>query len=214
MANNITEPYDPYGVPIEMREMQQAWGWLLALGIALLVLGIVAIAFPNYAAFETLNLPAVFGWLLVCAGFIHALVAVSGSKKLGGWMSVAFTFLLAIVMVVAGAWLILVPLKGALTLTVFLSFYFFTEGIVRIASSLDDATPSVHRRWQIFSGALSIVLGWLLWSGWPSTAPWAVGVVLGVDFIICGFVFLVASVAIKELKNQRVAAPVTGKFVH
>jgi uncharacterized membrane protein HdeD (DUF308 family) len=40
--------------------------------------------------------------------------------------------------------------------------------------------------WALASGIISLVLGFLTWTGLPSTAGWALGFVVGVDMVAHG----------------------------
>lgn len=59
------------------REIVQYWGWFLAFGIALLVLGIVAVVRSVRATVATMLF---FGWLLVIASAIEVVQAVTSSR--------------------------------------------------------------------------------------------------------------------------------------
>ena len=53
-------------------EMKRSWGWFFAMGVILIVLGLVAISFSFVA---TLASVVTFGWLLVLSGAVQAIHA-------------------------------------------------------------------------------------------------------------------------------------------
>jgi len=55
-----------------VHELRRNWGWLLALGIVLIVLG--GIALIDSVAFSVISI-IFFGWVLICAGIVEAVQA-------------------------------------------------------------------------------------------------------------------------------------------
>jgi uncharacterized membrane protein HdeD (DUF308 family) len=81
------------------------------------------------------------------------------------------------------------PLLGVMTMTILLMFFFFFEGIIKIGLAL-DIRPAEGWGWLAFSGLTAIILAALIWSGWPGSAFWVIGLLLGIDMIFFGTALL------------------------
>jgi len=55
--------------------------------------------------------------------------------------------------------------------------------------------------WILFDGIVTLILAYMIWRPFPSSATWAVGTLLGVNLIVSGFTRLMYSAeARKSLK--------------
>jgi uncharacterized membrane protein HdeD (DUF308 family) len=57
--------------------------------------------------------------------------------------------------------------------------------------------------WLLVSGAISLLLGLMIWNQWPVSGLWAVGILVGANLISTGVSLIVLASAIKELTLQR-----------
>jgi len=69
--------------------------------------------------------------------------------------------------------------------TILLTAYFLVEGVVEIFMGF-RLRPESNWGWVIASGVVSLLLAGLLWVNWPSSAAWAVGLLLGVALLSSG----------------------------
>jgi uncharacterized membrane protein HdeD (DUF308 family) len=99
------------------REIAQYWGWFLAFGIALLLLGIAAVVRSITATVATMLF---FGWLLIIASAIEIVQAV----MVGHWVGFFHHLLAAILFGVIGVVLTARPLISAEALTVVMAVFF------------------------------------------------------------------------------------------
>jgi uncharacterized membrane protein HdeD (DUF308 family) len=153
-------------------------GWLLVLGIAQIMAGTMAFAIPIVASFAAV---AIFGAvLLVTATFqlIHAF-------EIGTWPRSAWYGLGGVLYAIAGLFVIAFPLGGALTLAVLLAILFIADGALRVVFALSVST-AVGPGWFLAAGCCNILVGVFLSIGWPYTALWITGLLLGVNLIITG----------------------------
>src|SRR5690242_14425541 len=171
------------------------WKLFLAQGAVMMVLGLLAVAVPHLA---TLAVEIFVGWLFFVAGIFRA-VSVWHSRQMPGF---AWSLLTALLSVVLGLILILRPLAGVLTLTMVLVAFFIVEGI---ASILGAIRHSQHLRswvWVLFSGVVDLLLAWLIWAGWPSSADWAIGLLVGINMIFFGLSLVMTALAARVMGNQ------------
>lgn len=177
--------------------------WLKVLGAILIAAGVLAIALPLAA---TLEVTMIVGALLVVTGVLQCFFSV----KSFSWGHFLVTLIVGGAMVAAGAFILWNPIDGAVDLTIALSALFCIQGMFQLALAFHlsrhrhevnwiprPTTPSlvmvgpVRQQfatigWTAFSGAASLVLGALIVLTLPSSAAWAVGTLVGVNFIFVG----------------------------
>jgi uncharacterized membrane protein HdeD (DUF308 family) len=147
-------------------------------GVLAIVLGAVAIVVPAVASVGT----AIFiGWILVIASGFQ--VADAFAVGLRGRM--VLRLLLAILTFAAGLYLLVAPLAGVFTLTVMLVIWFVATGTARLAIGLAElGVPGAGM--TAVSGALKLLLGVLIAEELPSSADWAIGLLVGLDLVFSG----------------------------
>lgn len=163
-----------------MQPLRQHWGLFLAEGIILVILGLAAILLPAVA---TLTIAIFLGWLLLISGVVGLATTLIMRSAPGFSWSLLSAFLAIIV----GIALIAFPLSGAISLTILLIVFFWVEGVATILFAFD------HRRelsgrwgWMLLSGVVDLVLGIVLLTGFPGSALWAIGLLLGINMIFGG----------------------------
>ncbi len=164
--------------------LQKSPGWILFQGILLVVLGSLAIVFPLVA---TIAIEQVFAALLLIAGG-YSLATALGRKNQRIAHRV-ITTLWALLTLVTGLLLVFAVVAGAKMLTILLGSYFAAQGIVTILAALKFRGSSAL--WIMsFSGVVSLVLAYMIFSGFPGTAGWALGLLLGINLIFTGASFI------------------------
>ncbi len=160
--------------------LHQHWKLYLAEGIALVILGFVAILVPPIA---TLAVTIVLGWLFLLSGVFGLFTTFMMRHAPGFWWSL----ISAVLGIVVGLLLLARPISGAFSLTLVLVVFFVMEGVASIMFALD------HRRelsgqwgWMLVSGIVDLVLATLVFVGLPSTAAWAIGLLVGINMVFGG----------------------------
>ena len=128
------------------------------------------------------------GWFLLIAGAItlwHAFQA-------RGWGDALLSALIGVLQLAAGVYLAFFPLTGLVGLTLLLGALFASQGVIEGLMSL-RSRPHSGWGWMAASGAASLALGFLLILGLPGTALWALGLMLGINFLTSGLMFLALS---------------------
>ncbi len=178
----------------EVREgLARSWKALMTVGIIAIVIGCIAILVPAVASVGT----AIFiGWiLLIAGGFLIA--AAFSARSAGG---VVWRLLWAVLTVFVGVWLIVEPHHGTLTLTLVLGIYFLFMGITRITVAfLGRGQPNAGL--VGLSGVCGLLIGILVLVKFPSSADWAIGLLVGIDLIFAGWTLTSLAMAGKELSR-------------
>jgi uncharacterized membrane protein HdeD (DUF308 family) len=179
----------------EVREgLARSWKALMGIGIAAIVVGCIAILVPAVAAVGT----AIFiGWILLIVGAF--LVAAAFSAHSVG--TVLWRLFWALLTVVVGIWLIVEPHNGTLTLTLVLGIYFLLMGLTRITVAfLGRGQPNAG--WVGLSGVCGLLIGILVLAKFPSSADWAIGLLVGIDLIFAGWTLTSVALVGKELSRS------------
>jgi uncharacterized membrane protein HdeD (DUF308 family) len=154
------------------------WGWLLALGIVQIVAGWIAIAIPVVASFAAV---AIFGALLI----VTAIFQLIHAFRVRTWPRSAWYGLGGVFYAVAGVLVAIYPLGGALALAVMIATLLIADGALRVGFAM-SVRPLPGWGWLIAGGVCSIAVGVFLLLGWPATALWATGLLLGINLIFTG----------------------------
>jgi uncharacterized membrane protein HdeD (DUF308 family) len=180
-----------------METLSRNWGWLLALGILMIVLGALAIAAP-YGA--TLAVQFALGWILVIGGIAEAIHAFMAR----GWGGFLLELLSAILYLVVGVLLLVNPVGGALALTIVLAVFLIVEGIFKIMMAMRVRD---HRGWGwlLASGVLSVILGVLIWAEWPASGLWVIGLLVGIQLLFTGWSLVMLALAARA--HRQAIAP-------
>src|SRR5437773_6263210 len=171
------------------------WKLALAEGILLMVFGLLAVAMPNIA---TLAVEIFVGWLFFIAGIFRA-VSVWQARRMPGF---GWSMLSALLAVLLGLILILRPLAGVLTLTMVLIAFFILEGITAIVIAVQHREHLKSWGWVLFSGIIDLLLAYLIWQGWPSSASWAIGLLVGINMLFLGLSLVMTALAARVMGNQ------------
>ena len=89
--------------------------------------------------------------------------------------------------VLAGMLLLARPMQAVLTLTIVLGAYFLAEGVATIMYALEHRRePGGRWSWLLISGLVDIAISFMVITGLPSTAEWAIGVLVGINLLFGG----------------------------
>ena len=163
-------------------------------GFVLILFGIFALMSPY---FMTLSIELLLGSVLVASGLVQTFRAFKGKDTTGYAMS----FISAAVTLIVGLLLLFYPLEGLITLTALLAIYFLVDGIASVIFAIQNWAVT---KWTglLLSGICSLILAYLIWIGWPTTALWVIGVYVGIYLLILGFSFIVMGNQIKNLTHK------------
>jgi len=171
--------------------VRRSRGWFIALGAALMILGVLAVAVPLVA---TLATTIFLGWILIVVGVVHGIHALQSRT----WQGFPWAVLSAGVHIAAGALLLAFPIAGTLTLTLVLAGFFTVEGVLKAVRAVQ------HRGMEnwgflLFDGLVTLALGVLIWTQWPAAAVWVIGLLVGVHLLVGGMSMLLLAASARQL---------------
>ena len=161
-------------------------GW----GFAVMLLGMLAIMAPFVSGVAVTATVAV---LITAAGLAMTMYAFKAGSLGRGVVRLLFGG----ITIVAGTAIIGQPQIALATLTLFLAVYFVVDGIsMSFASASMPAGKA--RTWVLINSLLTLMLGVLIWSGWPLSGVWAIGVLVGVRLIFSGMTMMALGSAARD----------------
>jgi uncharacterized membrane protein HdeD (DUF308 family) len=163
--------------PLGIEEVRRHWMWFLAMGAFMALIGIVALG----SSFATTMVSMCFlGWLLIAGGAVEVVHAFWNRKWSGFFLD-----LLAGLLYGGMGFLVLAnPGTTALALTFMIAVLLMFGGLFRIVAAVGFHPP--HENWVILNGAISLLLGFMIWHQWPFSGLWTIGLFIGVDMIFNG----------------------------
>jgi len=168
-------------------------GLLLAQGVILTLLGVAAVIWPQISS---LAVDVYVGWILLFSGVV-GLVMMFFAPNVGGFFWSLLTGALALF---AGVLLLWHPAEGVVSLTLVLVAFFIAEGVFQIAGAIVARSEFPDSwGWMLASGIVDLVLAGLIIVGWPSSANWALGTVVGVNLMTSGVAIIMVANATRNI---------------
>ena len=185
-------------------EMQRAIGdtlrahWRLYVfqGVLMIILGVLAVAAP---AFATLTVDIYVGWLFLISGVL-GLIAMFSARNVPGFL---WTLVTALLSIVVGGVLLWKPAEGAVSLTIVLTAFFIVEGIFQAVAAFiyREAIPSTWG-WLLASGLADLALAAIIVAGWPGTAAWVLGLLVGVNLLTTGWAVVMVALGARDIARS------------
>lgn len=199
MAQQISQADIDSALAAARAYIKEKWGWFLAFGILFVLTGIGAIAFPLVS---TVAAKIALGWIFLVGGVLMILHSFSAMR----WQGFLLNLLIGILYVVAGGWLAFFPLTGIITLTILLAALFLAEGVLEVIMGFRVRS---HEGWVwlVLSGLIAVAIGVMIAMQLPSSATWAIGLLVGVNMLSTGISFIALALAGRSAASG--GAPVT-----
>ncbi|PSF38158.1 hypothetical protein C7H19_06715 [Aphanothece hegewaldii CCALA 016] len=147
-------------------------------GLLLVGLGIAGLVLPNIAT------GVVETWISLLLIFAAGakLSNAFGTREQEGFV---WKLLLGILYLATGVMLLIYPRTGILSLTLLLGSFLLTEGVFELFLAF-KVRNQPNWTWVLINGILTLVLGAMVWFGWPFNAPWLLGTLVGVSVLFTG----------------------------
>lgn len=176
------------------------WGWFVALGVALVVVGILA--FSDVIAFAVVSVIFI-GAMMVIGGILQILHAFMTK----GWRAFALNLFMGALYVLAG-WIVMrEPAKGSVVLTLFVIAALLAGGIVRIMVALQHR--HLARWWLLLVGGvvsiiLAVILAIVLYGMLPWSGLWILGTLIAVELLVQGLAWVHFGFSLRALARSAV----------
>jgi uncharacterized membrane protein HdeD (DUF308 family) len=171
-------------------EVRQKWGWFVALGILMLIAGVIA----------ALNL---FLATVVSVFYVGAMMLVGGvfqivhAFSVKGWGRLAWWLLSGLVYAAAGIIAFANPLLASSVLTLLLAAALLAAGVMRIWVGFESRD---HKNWGwiVAAGIVTALAGVVIALGWPVNSLFILGIFLAIDLIFQGITWTGFGLALRR----------------
>ncbi|MBS0288880.1 MAG: DUF308 domain-containing protein [Proteobacteria bacterium] len=174
----------------DMRVFKKNWGWILAWGIVLGILGCLAI---SAAVFTTLISIIFLGGVLFASGLIMTINTFQyWLQKPGFWSHL----IVSLLYIAAGIVLMFTPIPAAYSITILLAIFFIIIGLFRLITAAAFQLPSWG--WSFLSGIITLLLGIFILAQLPASGFYIIGLFVGIDLLIAGWAFIMLALLAKN----------------
>jgi uncharacterized membrane protein HdeD (DUF308 family) len=157
-------------------------GWLIALGLIEIVVGIMVLGSPLMAG---IAIAWLVGLMLIAVGIARLIEAF----KAGSFGAGALGFLSGLFAIIVGGYMSFNLGAALATLTLVLAIYLFVDGVQHLLLGF-KLKPAPGSGWMVFGGIVSILLAVLIWRRWPLSGEWAIGTLVGIHLLISGWTMM------------------------
>jgi uncharacterized membrane protein HdeD (DUF308 family) len=165
-------------------------GIAVAVGIALILTGLVAICAPFVAGVSVMLM---IGGMLLVGGIAICLLAL----RVGAFGHGLPFLLMGVLMIVAGYSIFSHPVAALASMTLFLAAYLIVSGFVEIFAGF-GARPEPGWGWMVTSAVVTLLLGLMLWRQFPISGVWAIGTLFGVKLLMTGISTLAIGMTVRR----------------
>lgn len=168
------------------------WGWFILLGIAMLLLGGIALSNLVFATEVTVYY---VGITIVVAGIIQIIHAFSVKT----WKSFFFWMLSGVLYAVAGALAFLNPFLASAVFTIFIAIALIASGIFRMWVAFQSNRVKGWG-WVFVGGLITALAGIVIAMQWPVSGLWVLGMFLAIDLIFQGWAMIAMGFGLKTAR--------------
>lgn len=162
--------------PTETTPMSRTW--LILSGLIFILAGGAAMSLPVIA---TIVIIKVLAYFVLASGLVSLVMAVLGKHQGYRWLEI----LSGLIRIAAGVTLLMCLTSSAVVITLAFAIYLMAEGLfVAIASFKLRPTPGWV--WTLINGFAALILGILIYLGWPSSSFTVLGVFFGINLLFKG----------------------------
>jgi len=181
------------GLRHELDALRGNWFWFVLLGVALIVLGGIALGSVVTASLAT---ALTIGMLIILAGIAETI----GAFWCRGWSGFFLHLLSGVLSFVIGVIFLRAPVGALLALTLLVACFLMVGGIFKIVGALSYRFGAWG--WALASGIIDVILGVMIWQEWPASALWVIGMFLGINLIFRGFNWIALGLALRAMPRS------------
>jgi uncharacterized membrane protein HdeD (DUF308 family) len=189
MSRDLDGPF-VVGLRHGLDALRGNWFWFVLVGVALVVLGFFALGSVFIASLAT---AVVIGVLLFMGGVAETVGAFWARE----WSGFFLHLLSGLLSIVIGVLFIRAPLDALLALTLLVACFLLVGGVFKIVAALSYRFAAWG--WPLASGVIDVLLGLLIWSEWPGSALWVIGLFVGINMIFRGVNWIALGLAFRSL---------------
>ncbi|CAH1655820.1 HdeD family acid-resistance protein [Hyphomicrobiales bacterium] len=190
MSSPSEASHRPPSLGTHLIPLRRSWGWLMAEGIVLVILGVLGL---GAVALLSLASAIWFGAMI----FVGGIVVLIDAFRHQGWKSRLWHILIGVLYVGVGVMTFVNPLVATASLTLLAGAALVATGFLRLVMAFQNRElPSWG--WVAFSGVLSLLLGGMILAQWPASSLWVLGTFLAIELIFQGWAAIALARAIRS----------------
>jgi uncharacterized membrane protein HdeD (DUF308 family) len=185
---NITALVDQFTA-----QLGNKWKWFVVIGIALIVLGVLALSNQLLATLFSVYYLAIFLFASGCLQIAQAFqMRVTNMALFVGGSGLLY--------VIAAVMTFFNPIFTTALLTLLIAVSLIVAGIMRLWEGFKDR-HLLGAPWLMFSGLITLLLGVMIAIGWPTDTLWIIGIFLGIDLLFQGWSCLSLGLMLKSYRR-------------
>ena len=156
-----------------------SYAFAFALGVLLIVVGAGEMILSMVSTVIVIRL---LGWVLIFAAIAQFVAAIETRGESG----TVPKLLLAVLYAIVGGMLLRRPVSGAIAAAAIIAILLIADGLIELGLAFRLRGSTGGRGWLMSGGILSIGLGVMIWRGFPLSATWVVGLLVGIRLVFKG----------------------------
>ena len=193
---------NPFKKFFHVERFEMDWRRLLAQGIVIMLMGMGLILVSTVrshviilSARDLSWLPA-SGMVILALGLLECLDAFLAKESRDFLQNLQ----VGVLDTVMGALIIFSVAEEPARFSLMITNYLIVRGIVRI--TLIYALQLPRAALSSIGGLISIVMGFMVWMGWPSTAGWFLSLCLNIEIAVRGWAIIIFALWVKKQKED------------
>lgn len=166
-----------------------SWGWFVALGVLLIMAG--GIAFGNLLVATVASVYYV-GIIMLIGGLLN----LGHAFRVRDWGGFRYWLLSGAFYAAAGLFAFIDPMLASSILTFLLAIALIVAGAFRVWVGF-RLSPLGGWGWMMIGGLITLSAGLVIASGWPVDSLWILGLFLAVDLVMQGLALIAFGVLAK-----------------
>ncbi len=185
-----TSAHQPASLGTHLVPLRRNWGWLMAEGIVLIILGVLGL---GAVALLSLASAIWFGAMI----FVGGVVVLIDAFRHQGWRSRLWHILIGALYLAVGVMTFVNPLLATASLTLLVGAALVATGVLRLIVAFQNRQLP-YWTWVALSGVLSLLLGGMILMQWPGSSLWVLGTFLAIELIFQGWAAIALARAIRS----------------
>ncbi len=178
-------------------ELPKKWGWLLALGILMIILGTIGMFMSVWVTLATV---LVFGGFALAGGIFQIIQAFKAKEE--KWAGRLPHLLIAIIYILMGIIIVVDPVAAGLGITLAIAALLIAIGITRIVYAFKCRKQKWRWILPLVFGIIDLILGIIIIINWPISGLWVIGLSVSIEMIMNGWFMTFLAFVVKDLGKQ------------
>ncbi len=172
-------------------EAKKNWGWLFALGMLFVILGIAGLGMTVALTITSL----IFFGAFILVGGIFQLISAFKQKAGKGMI---WNILIALLYIVTGGLVMNNPALASTLITAMIAAMLIAVGIFRIITAF-QIKPATGWGFMLVAGILSLMVGVLIYTHWPVSGLWLIGFYIAFEMLSHGIALVTTALSLRKL---------------